>query len=150
MTQARFIREAKDRAATPSLFERKACGPSYLVHVPTTSHGQFSSYAAMGIGAAVPGYWGPPASDPKPIYEEICRVSLAFLDNYLKNNGGALEELLRAGAAPGPDRPAFKIDHKGRRLRRPEAELVHLIIDKGIGKARPEIERVRAAIPAPS
>lgn len=148
LTQARFIRAEKDRATAPSLFERKAYGPSFLVHVPTTSHGQFSSYAAMGLSGAVPGYWGPPASDPKPIYEDICRVSLAFLDSGLKKDGGALEEWLRAGAAPDPGRPPFKIEHKLGTVPPPaEADLVHLIIDKGIGEARPAIERFHADHP---
>jgi hypothetical protein len=147
-TQARFIRAETDRAAAPSLFERKAYGPSFLVHVPTTSHGQFSSYAAMGIGGAVPGYWGPSASDTKTIYEELCRVALAFLDHSLKKTGGALEEWLRAGAVPAPGRPPFKIEHKPGTAAPPaEADLVQLIIDKGIGEARPAIERLHADHP---
>ncbi len=146
MLQARFIRAEKDRAAAPSLFERKVHGPSYLVHVPTTSHGQFSSYAALGIDRAVPGYWGPPTSDAKPIYEGICRLSLAFLDACFKKDSVALEGLLRAGETPDTGRPAFKIEHRAGQAPPPsEAELVHLIIEKGIGRARPEIERVRAA-----
>ena len=147
MTQARFIRTEKDRAAAPSLFERKIFGPSYLVHVPTTNHGDFSSYAALGITRAVPGYWGSPTSDPKPLYEEICRVSLAFFASCLKNDRGPLERLL-AGADPAPGKPAFKIEHKEGPAGPPaEAELVHLIIDQGIRQARPEIERVRANHP---
>ncbi len=148
MLQARFIREEKDRSEKPSLFERKIYGPSYLVHVPTTNHGQFSAYAAMGITAAVPGYWGPSTSDPGPVHEEICRFSLAFFESYLKNDRAPLEDLLRAGGAPGRGKTAFKIEHKKGSTAPPsEAELVRLIIDKGIGRARPEIERVRAAHP---
>ena len=147
-TQARFIRAEKDRTAAPSLFERKAYGPSFLVHVPTTSHGQFSSYAAMGIGGAVPGYWGPPAADQRPVYEDLCRLSLAFLDSGLKKDGGALEERLRDGTAPGPGRPPFKIEHKPGTAAPPaEADLVHLIIDKGLGEARPAIELLHADHP---
>ena len=147
MTQARFIRSEKDRAAAASLFERKTFGPSYLVHVPSTSHGDFSSYAALGITKAVPGYWGPPTSDPKPLYEEICRVSLAFFASCLKNDRGPLEGLL-AGAGPSPGKPDFKIEHKEGPAGPPtEAELVRLIIDKGIFRAKPEIERVRTKYP---
>jgi len=148
MLQAPFIRAEKDRAAAPSLFERKVHGPSYLVHVPTTSHGQFSSYAALGIDRAVPGYWGPPTSDPKPIYAEICRLSLAFLDACFKKGSVALEGLLRAGEAPDPGRQAFKIEHKTGTAAPPaEAELIDLIIRKGIGEARPAIERLHADLP---
>jgi tetratricopeptide (TPR) repeat protein len=144
MLQARFIRAEKDRAAAPSLLERKAFGPSYLVHVPAASHGQFSSYAALGIDRAVPGYWGPPAPDMKPVYEGICRLSLAFLDSCFKKGSGALEGLLRAEAAPGPGLPAFKVETRTGAAAPPaEDELVKLIIDKGIGLARPSIERLQ-------
>jgi pimeloyl-ACP methyl ester carboxylesterase len=148
MAQAWSIRPEKDRIAAPSLFERKAFGESYLVHVPTSNHGWFSSYAAMGITKAVPGYWGPSPSDPKPLYEEICRMSLAFFDAFLKRDGGPLENLLRAGQGSGLDDPAFKIEHKkGRAVPPPEAELVHLIIEKGMREAGPAIEKVRADHP---
>ena len=148
MTQARFIRPEKDRAMAPSLFERKAFGPSYLVHVPTTSHGCFTSYAALGITKAVPGYWAALRSDPRPLHEGICRASLAFFDGCLKQDGGALEELVRAGRDSGPDGPGLKIEHKkGSAVPPSEAELVHLVIEKGMAEARPAIERVRVAHP---
>lgn len=148
MLQARFIRPEKDRAAAPALLERKAFGPSYLVHVPTASHGQFSSYAALGIDRAVPGFWGPPSPDSKLVYEGICRMSLAFLDGYLKRDAAALDGMLGAGAASGPGLPAFKVESKAGPVAPPaEDALVKLIIDKGAGQARPAIERVRAAHP---
>ena len=148
MLQARFIRPEKDRAAAPSLLERKAFGPSYLVHVPTASHGQYSSYAALGIDRAVPGYWGPPAPDTKLVYEGFCRMSLAFLDGHLKQDAAALEGMLRAGAAPGPGLPAFKVESKSGAAAPPaEDGLVKLILDKGIGRARTSIERLHADHP---
>ena len=146
MTQARFIRPEKDRSAATSLFERKSWGPSYLVHVPTANHGQFSSYAALGIATAVPGYWGPAASDPKPVYEEICRVSLAFFDGCLRADNGPLQAFLRAGAGAGS--AAFRIEHKEGPAGPPaEADLIDLIIDKGVRQAGPAIERARADDP---
>jgi dienelactone hydrolase len=148
LTQARSIRPEKDRRTAPSLFERKAFGESYLVHVPTANHGWFSSYAAMGITTAVPGYWGPSPSDPKPLYEEICRMSLAFFDACLKQDGRPLEKLLQAGQGAGPDNPAFKIEHKkGQAVPPSEAALVHLIIEKGMREAGPAIEKIRADRP---
>jgi hypothetical protein len=142
ITQDRFIRPEIDRSARPSLFERKAFGASYLVHVPTSNHGGFSSYAAMGIRKAVPGYWGSSASDQKPLYEEICRASLAFFDGCLKQEGTALERLVQAG------QPAFRIEFKKGLTAPPsEAELVHLIIAKGMSEAGPAIEKIRADHP---
>ena len=148
MTQARFIRPEKDRRASPSLFERKTFGASYLVHVPTSNHGDFSSYAAMGITRAVPGYWGPPASDPKPLYEGICRTVLAFFDACLRGDGRQLEKMLPEGPGRGPNQPVFKIEwKKGQEVPAAEAGLVNLIIEQGMGKARPVIEGVRASHP---
>lgn len=148
MTQARFIRPEKDRGVSPSLFERKTFGASYLVHVPTSNHADFSSYAAMDITRAVPGYWGPPTSDPKPLYGEICGASLAFFDACLKGDGRPLEKLLPAGQVAGPGQPALKIEwKKGQAAPASQAELIHLIIDQGMGQARPAIDRARASGP---
>ncbi|MCK7481370.1 MAG: tetratricopeptide repeat protein [Candidatus Moduliflexus flocculans] len=59
-----------------------------------------------------------------------------------------LEEWLRAGAAPDPGRPPFRIEHKPGTAAPPaEADLVHFIIDKGFGEARPAIERLHADHP---
>src|SRR5512135_270497 len=146
MTQARFIRAEKDRSAAPSLFERKAFGPSYLVHIPTASHGQFSSYAALGIKGEVPGYWGAPAADEKPIYEGICRLSLLFFEAFLGDDKAAARQALAAaGAGPAAaGAPVFEIETKEASSGPPtEAELVDLIIEKGIREAAPVIERVR-------
>jgi hypothetical protein len=148
LTQARFIRPEKDRSARPSLFERKAFGASYLVHVPSSNHGGFSSYAMMDITGAVPGYWGPSASDPKPIYKELCRASLAFFDGCLKQEGAALERLVQAGRDSGLGKPAFRIEFKEGLTAPPsEAELVHLIIAKEMSEAGPAIEKIRADRP---
>jgi len=148
MTQARFIRTVESRTSAPSLFERKAFGPSYLVHVPTASHGTFSSYSTLGIDRAVPGYWGPPKSDPKPVYEWICRAALAFFDGYLKEDRAPLEELLRASAAAESEAPGFEIERKEGPASPPsEAALVRLIIEKGIEEAGPKIEGLSVDFP---
>lgn len=145
LTQARFIRDERDRAARPSLLERKAYGPSYLVHVPTTNHGDFSSYAALGVAVEGPGLWGgPPAAAAKELYEGICRTARAFFDAHLKDDRQGLEGLLRAGAG----RAGFKFEVKrGGAPPAPEAVLVELIVTEGIAAARPRIESVRAAHP---
>ncbi len=146
MTQARFIRPEKERSATPSLFERKAFGASYLVHVPTENHADFSSYAALGITQAVPGYWDAPRSDPKPLYEGICRLSLAFFDACLKGEGEELVRIVSSG--PGTGGPAFKVEwKKGQSAPPSEAALIDLIINEGIAKARPTVEQVRSSYP---
>lgn len=148
MTQARFIRTEKDRSAAPSLFERKMFGPSYLVHVPTTNHGGFSSYAALGIAKEVPGFWGPPAPDEKPVYEEVCRAASAFFDACFKPEAKAIEELLVVGRNAGPGQPSFRIEwKKGQSAPPSEDEIVGLIIDHGMKEALPTLERIRAEYP---
>jgi pimeloyl-ACP methyl ester carboxylesterase len=144
MTQARFIRTEKDRAAASSLFERKAFGPSLLVHVPTASHGQFSSYAALGIKSEVPGYWGLPSPDEKQVYERICRLALAFFDAYVRNDPAAAQRLAGSGTDEASGAPGFKIERKEAPASPPtEAELIDLIIEKGPRQAAQAIERVR-------
>ncbi len=144
MTQARFIRTEKERADESSLFERKAFGPSYLIHVPTPNHGDFSSYAALGIAAEGPAYWESSTADARPLYDEVCRLSLAFFDSCLKNAGAALEERFAASQDAKPGAMIFKIEHKKGQAPPPsEAELVHLIIEKGIREARPVIDELR-------
>ncbi len=151
MTQARFIRTEKERADESSLFERKAFGPSYLIHVPTPNHGDFSSYAALGVALEVPGYWSKPVSDSRALYEKICRLSLAFLNSALNNDGAALEGYLSDGGSASPDAPAFRIEHKKGSMAPPtEAELVRFIIEKGIAEARPAIEKMRKDHPGPA
>jgi hypothetical protein len=147
LTQDRFIRTEKDRSEKPSLFERKAYGPSYLVHVPTTNHGDFSSYAALGAAAEGPGLWsGGPAAGAKAVYEGLCRTSLAFFDAHLKGDRGRLEEILQEGRDAGG--PGFRIESKtGRPAPPSEDALVDLIINRGIAAARAEIERVHDAHP---
>lgn len=148
MTQARFIRPEKDRSTAPSLFERKAFGPSYLVHVPTENHGGFSSYAALGITKEVAGFWGAPKPDEKSVYEEICRAALAFFDACFKPEAKAIEELLVGGRGAGPGEPSFHIEwKKGRPAPPSEDEIVDLIIAKGPRPVLPMIEQVRSENP---
>lgn len=147
LTQARAIRAEKDRSEKPSLFERKAYGASYLVHVPTTNHGDFSSYAALGISFEGPGYWNAPlGAAGKPLYDGICQAALAFFDGHLKGDLEGLEKLHQAG--PDSGRPGFRIERKEGQAAPPtEAALIDLITNRGISAARPEIDRLRAAHP---
>ncbi len=148
VTQARFIELIRTGKAGPSLTDRKIFGDSYLVHVPTASHGQFSSYAVLGIKDAVPGYWGPVEGNPGALYEAICRLSLDFFDAYVRQDSSALKRLREAGGSSIPAGTDIKVEFKEGQTRPPsEAGLVHLIIEKGVGEARPIIDRARAADP---
>ena len=93
MTQARFYEAIGQDSTISTLADKKKFGDTYLVHVPTTSHGQFSSYAMLGIKDAIPGYWGPVEDDTQTIHESICRLSLDFLNACLKQDGSALARI---------------------------------------------------------
>ncbi|MDH4198076.1 MAG: hypothetical protein OEW05_11745 [Candidatus Aminicenantes bacterium] len=148
MTQARFIEFSRKGQAGTTLADRKKFGDRYLVHVSTTNHGQFSSYAMLGITDAVPGYWGPVESDPRPLYEAICSLALDFFNGYLRSDTSALAKLNNAAQSPDTADPGIKVEYKkGQTPPSSEAEFVHLIIEKGVSEARPIIDRARAAYP---
>jgi len=93
MTQDRFVPKKPRSDKETSLFDRKSVGDSYLFLCQTENHGDFTSYAALGMENAVPGYWGPVKGNPRLLHDTICRLSRRFLDGYLKNDARALEEL---------------------------------------------------------
>lgn len=145
LTQARFIAPTTDTAVTRGLFNRKAYGDSWLVSVPTDSHGQFSSYALFGILREVPGYWGPVADDAGELHDAICRLAGTFFDAALKGDPAAIEALqATAGSAGIPGTVEWK---KGLPPARSAAALMHRLIEAGPAATRPEIERQRAAGP---
>lgn len=148
-TQGRFIKFLRDEKKLTSLLDRKAYGDSYLVAVPTTNHGIFSSYAMFGIRNAVPGYWDEVEPEQRAVHEAICRTALTFFDGYLNEDGEALESLhLMAQGQPGAGEK-LKIEwKKGQKPPPAQAGLVHLIIEKGFGEVQPLIEQTRAAYPA--
>jgi tetratricopeptide (TPR) repeat protein len=146
MTQARFIAPATDTAKTRGLYNRKAYGDSWLVSVPTDSHGQFSSYARFGIRREVPGYWGPVAEDAAAIHDGICRLAGTFFDAVLKGMPGAATALEScvAGTAARPGTVEWK---KGLPPPPSSAVLMHHLIEEGVAAARPALEQQRAAVP---
>ncbi len=115
MTQSRVVEQLRQAARkdpqSPFLFERKTLGDSYLISVPSNSHGVFSSYAMFGIRRAIPGYWGAIDGDPRPIHEEILRLSGLFFDAVLKGDGSANAELVASSIA-GTTKGQFPIARK--------------------------------------
>lgn len=148
MTQDRFLKAYRKDAAGPIHIDRKTYGDSFLVGVPTNSHGWFSSYARFGIRRAVPGYWGPVEDDPRPLHDEICRLAGLFFDAYLKKDSRAAADLRTASDASNPGRSPFPIERKeGAAPPLSSASIVHIIIEKGVVAARPIIDRMRNASP---
>lgn len=152
MTQARVadsLRQAYQKDPQfRFLFERKTVGDNYLVSVPTDSHGVFSSYAMFGIQRGIPGYWGAIASDPRPVYEEVLRLSGLFFDAVLKGDASANAELAASSIA-GRTSGLFPIARKVGAARLPSsAEIIDDIIEHGVAHARPAVERARSAAPA--
>jgi pimeloyl-ACP methyl ester carboxylesterase len=146
MTQARFISAYKQANNLKSLGDRKTCGESWIVSVPTDFHGQFSSYAAFGIRREVPGFWGPIAENAEAIHDGICRMAGRFFDSTLKGDAMAADVLRKAVAGAGPD--PFAIEHKKGASPIPSsARLMNAIIERGVASVRPEIDRIRSADP---
>jgi putative intracellular protease/amidase/pimeloyl-ACP methyl ester carboxylesterase len=146
-TQARFIEAGRAREGRTFLSDRKTFGDTWLVSVPTVSHGQFSSYAKFGILKPVPGYWGEAADDAEFIHDALCGLAGDFLDAVLKKDAGASKRL-EAAAGGGESNP-FKVEFKKGRVPPPSSRsLIHSIIESGPAAVRPEIERLRSADPA--
>ena len=144
-TQARFIEAGGAREGLTLLSDRKAYGDTWLVSVPTTCHGQFSSYAKFGIRKPVPGYWGEVADDAEFFHDAVCRLAGDFLDSVLKKEAGASARLLAAAGESNP----FRVEHRKGAAPPPSSRsLIHAIIEKGVAAVRPEIERLRSADPA--
>ncbi len=144
ITQARFIEYFRDRIGLPSLLDRKPYGDSFLLHAPTENHGEFSSYSMFGIRKAIPGYWGPWESNPHKIYREICRYTLCFFDAYLKGDQRMLSNLRERALTQHIKDKEFLLDYKQGQTAPPSMnELVRLIIEQGLNKAKPIIEEAK-------
>jgi tetratricopeptide (TPR) repeat protein len=150
MTQSRFIRTFRDEQRLASLLDQKIYGDTFLVHVPTVIHADFSSYAMLDLPNPVPGYWGVRNTDSQPLYEAICRKALAFFDGYLKGKAESRQELMQASGrtADADLRTNLKIEMKaGRPAPASGDELIHLLIEKGFPGAKPALDRALAEAP---
>jgi tetratricopeptide (TPR) repeat protein len=144
LTQARFIENLRDKRKLPNLFTRKEYGDSYLAHIPTNSHGQFSSYAMLGIQQAVPGYWGPIDQNLQMNYQKICQHALHFFNAYLKHDTRALENLKKLSSHSTRDSKTVRLEFKTGQVPPPaERELIDLIIKNSIDKVGSKIVAIK-------
>lgn len=148
MTQARFVKYFRDELKKSSLFQRKKYGPSYLVHVPTTNHGCFSSYAVMGIENPLSGYWEIVEKNLDNLHNRICTTVLAFFEGYLKQNQSYINRLYKKTRGKEHSDFSIRFELKPGIVPPPSnAELVNLIINKGVKILKPELERLRNGYP---
>ncbi len=141
--QARFLEAEREKAKDGMLSDRKKFGDTWLVSVPSDSHGQFSSYARFGIRTALPGYWRSVAENQEVLHDDICRLAGDFFATVWKRETRPLESLQEAGGR------LFKIEWM--RNEPPPASsrsLLHAICEKGLAAVRPMIDRMRTADPA--
>ncbi len=148
VTQARFIKAFREEQGLPNLFDRKSQGDSYLIQIPTDNHGEFSSYSKFGIRSALPGYWGPWKEGVQQRYQTICQLALDFFEAYLRNNEGSLKRLRETVQTMNEEETGISIEYKpGRTAPLSSDDLIHIIIEKGIEKAKPVIEGACKAFP---
>jgi len=143
MTQDRFVPKKPRSDKDTSLFDRKTAGDSYLYLCRTENHGDFTTYAALGMENAVPGYWGPIKGNPRLLHDTICRLTWRFFEGYLRNDAAALEELRRDPGQAGLGEVIASAKFK------PEAtapvfqdDCLQDIIRRGTAAALPGIRRV--------
>jgi len=149
MTQSRFIKLFRDEQKKPSLYQRKVYSDSYLVHIPTTNHGCFTSYAVTGIENPVSGYWGTVEKNLRTLHHEICNNTLLFFNGYLKQDQNALQKLNFKVKNKSVSDVSVKIELKQGKTPPPlKAELINSIINLGIKKVLPEIGKLRKIYPA--
>ena len=144
LTQARFVNYYRSQNNITSLYDRKKYGDSYLILIPTSNHGDFTSYADFNITNPVPGYWAEVSKNSKNISGIVCESALSFFQVYLTGKLETMSELkssfekykqnnfevsfeMKVGLTPSPSKPYF----------------VNLIIKKGMTNSLPEIEKVR-------
>ncbi len=140
VTQARFIKYYRDDRGLSTLMDRKQFGDSLLLHVSTENHGEFTSYSMFGLRDALAGYWGPWGPNPSKNYEEICLYSLFFFDAYLKKDRTVLLKLQEKAQDRIDNEGVIKLEFKQGQTAPPSmADLVHLIIEEGLDKAKPII-----------
>ena len=143
MTQARFVKYSENQLKQSSLFQRKKYGPSYLVKVPTTNHGCFSSYAALGLQNPVTGYWRSIEINLKSLHVWICRHARLFFDAYLTDDEESLMILTQRSCGNDLSDSPVTFDYKEGVATPPRFDgLVHSIISLGLKEVNREIEQL--------
>ena len=143
MTQSRFVEYYENQLKQSPLFQRKKYGPSYLVKVPTTNHGCFTSYAALGLQDPVTGYWGEIEKNLKDLHVRVCRQACLFFDAYLKDDVESLLTLKQRSSGNDPSESVLTFDYNEGLAAPPRFdELVHAIISRGLQEVNPGIEHL--------
>ncbi|NIM16319.1 MAG: hypothetical protein GTO45_30345 [Candidatus Aminicenantes bacterium] len=143
MTQARFAENNENQPKQSPLFQRKKYGPSYLVKVPTTNHGCFSSYAALGLQNPVTGYWRSIENNLKDLHVRICRYARLFFDAYLKDDEESLMTLTKRSNGNDLSDSIMTVDYKEGVATPPRVDgLIHSIISLGLKEVNREIEEL--------
>lgn len=144
MTQDAF---AAGPGNEPTLFDRKAAGDSYLLLFDTRNHGDFSSYALLGLGE-IPRFrgWGPVGEKSPRVAAAAIRSVASFFDGYLRGDEAALEPLRRIGRRPDSPDGLIEVRFKaGGEAPISQDEYLHDIIARGAAAALPRLRRDMAA-----
>lgn len=141
MTRALFVEYYEKQLKQSSLFQRKKYGPGYLVKVPTTNHGCFSSYAALGLQNPVTGYWESIEKNLQDMHVQICRNARLFFDAYLKDDKQSVMTLTQRSSGNDLSESLLTYDYKEGLSAPPRFDgLVHSIICRGLKADREWVE----------
>lgn len=144
MIESQFVDYFKNQLKQQSLIQRKKYGPSYLVKVPTTNHGCFTSYAALGLQNPVRAYWESIEKNLKDLHVRICKRARLFLDAYLKDDKESLLTLMQRSGDNDLSDSRMTCDYKEGAVTPPRFDgLVHSIISRGFKEVSEEIEQLR-------
>jgi hypothetical protein len=144
MTESRFVDYFENQLKQSSLIKRKKYGPSYLVKIPTTNHGCFTSYAALGLQNPVTAYWESIEKNLQDLHVLICRQARLFFDAYLKDDEESLMTLKQRSRGNDLSDSILTFDYNEGLATPPRFDgLVHSIISRGLKEVNGEIEQLR-------
>ncbi len=144
LTQKRFIDYYRTQTKTSSRFEKKNFGDSYLILIPTSNHGDFTSYAGFSINKPVPGYWDEVSTNSKSVSGIVCESALAFFEAHLNDRSESLKTLKTSLEKYNQNNFEISFEMKNGQTPPPsKSYFVNLIIEKGMKHSLPEIEESR-------
>ena len=144
LTQTRFVNYYRAQDNITSLYDRKKYGDSYLLLIPTSNHGDFTSYANFNITNPVPGYWGEVSTNSKVVSKIVCESALSFFQTYLLDKIESINNLKNSLEKFNQNNFEVTFEMKKGETPPPSKEyIVNAFIEKGVENTILEIEKYK-------